>query len=122
MKEKINHLICIDDIKLLAKNSKELETDTNNKTIQPGYRGGIWHRKVCHTHYEKWKNTNNRRNRNAKSRKNQNVWRKGKLQVLGNGGSAHHQTSRDKKKKKRIPLMDKEASRKQTAGEISSER
>ena len=29
------------DIKLLAKNEKEQETDTNNKNIQPGYRNGI---------------------------------------------------------------------------------
>ena len=33
------------------------------------------------------KKTNNRRNRTIKSRKNQNAWRKGNLQVLGNIGS-----------------------------------
>ena len=40
---------------------------------------------------------NNRRNRTAKSRKNRNTWRKGKLQVLGNIGCGH-QTSGDEKR------------------------
>ena len=35
--------MCIDDIKLLAKNEKELETDTNNKNVQTGHRNGIQH-------------------------------------------------------------------------------
>ena len=24
------------------------DSDTNNNNIQPGYRNGIWHRKMCH--------------------------------------------------------------------------
>ena len=40
--EKMNNLMYIDDIKIFTKNSIELETDTNNKNIQPGYRNGIW--------------------------------------------------------------------------------
>ena len=35
----------MDNIKLFAQNEKELETDTNNKNIWPGYRNGIWHKK-----------------------------------------------------------------------------
>ena len=31
----------MDDIKIFAKNEKELETDTNMKNIQSGYRNGI---------------------------------------------------------------------------------
>ena len=65
--ENINHLMYMDDIKRSAKKEKELETDTNHITIQPGYRNGVWHRKMYHAHNEKWKNANNRRNRNAKS-------------------------------------------------------
>ena len=39
---------------------------------------------------KKGKKTNNGRNRIVKSEKNQNTWRKGKLQVLGNIGIGHH--------------------------------
>ena len=68
-----------------------------------------------HVHNEKWKKTNNGRNRTAKSRKNQNTWRKGKLQLLGNIGSEHHQTSEDERKnKKRIAQTSEKISRNQT--------
>ena len=46
------------------------------------------------------KRQNYRRNKTAKSRKNQSAWRKGKLQVHGNIGSGHHQTSGDERKRK----------------------
>ena len=36
-------------------------------------------------------------NRTAKSRKNQNAWREGKLQVFMNTGNGHHQTSDDER-------------------------
>ena len=42
-KEKINHLMYMDDIRLFGKNEKELETQT-----QSGYRDGI-----CHARNEK---------------------------------------------------------------------
>ena len=74
----------MNNIKLFAKNEKELETLI--QTIEPGYRNGIWHRKMCHVDNEKWKKRKNRRNRTVKSRKNQNVWGKGKLQMLVNIG------------------------------------
>ena len=35
----------VDDIKQFEKLEKELETDTKNKNIQPGYRNGICHKK-----------------------------------------------------------------------------
>ena len=49
--------------------------------MQLGYRNGIWPRKMNHAN-NKRKTTNNGCNRTAKSRKNQNVRIKGKLQVL----------------------------------------
>ena len=41
----INHLMCIDDIKLFAKIEEELKTDTGN--IQPGYRNRTGHKKCA---------------------------------------------------------------------------
>ena len=56
----------VDYIKLFAKkNKKELETLIQTIRIYSQYN-------------EKRKKTNNVRNRTAKSRKNQNAWRKGK--------------------------------------------
>ena len=51
-KEKINHheAIC-------KKCKRTGESDTNNKNIQPGYRNGIWHRKIYLAHSEKWEKT-----------------------------------------------------------------
>ena len=31
------------------------DPDTNNKNIQPGYKNGIWYRKMYHAHDENWK-------------------------------------------------------------------
>ena len=90
--EKINHPMYKNEIMLFAeKENNWRASDANNKNIQPKCMNGIWHRKVCNNHNEKWKVTNNGRNRTAKSRKNQNFRRKGKLQVLGNIGSDYHQ-------------------------------
>ena len=50
--EKINHLIFMDDIKLFAKNEKELKTNTDDN-IQPGDKNEILHRKMCNADYEK---------------------------------------------------------------------
>ena len=47
-KEKINHLIYMDDIKLFANNVKELETNTRRQNIQLGHKNGIWRRKMRH--------------------------------------------------------------------------
>ena len=53
---------------------------------------------MYHAHNEKWKMKNVGRNRNTKSRENQNTQRKGNSQILGNIGSRYHQISRDEKK------------------------
>ena len=53
---------------------------------------------MCHVNNEKRETTRDRQNGTSKSRKNQNAWRKGNLQILENTGSEHHQTSRDDRK------------------------
>ena len=69
--EKINLLMYMDDIKLFAKNEKELET-----LFQAGriYRQDIWMEfgieKMCHASNEKHNTTPDGRNRTTKSRKN----------------------------------------------------
>ena len=46
--EKINHLLHMNDIKLFAKNEKELETLIHAvRNIQSGYRNGIRHKKCA---------------------------------------------------------------------------
>ena len=47
----------MDNIKLFAKNKKELETNTHSENIQSGCRYGIWHRKMCHANNEKQETT-----------------------------------------------------------------
>ena len=54
---------------------------------------------MCHIYYGKWEMTNNRQDRTAKPGKDQNAWKEGKQQELGNIGSGHHQTNRDERKK-----------------------
>ena len=56
---------------------------------------------MCHAHRKKWNKTNNGKKRIVKSKKNQNTSRGGKLQVLGNIRSRHHQISSDERKKVR---------------------
>ena len=91
--------IYMDYIKLFVKNEKRTgDIDANNKNIQSGCWNGIWNLQMCHAHNEKWQKRYNGRNRTAKSRKNQNSWRKRKLQVLGDFRRGHQQTSGDRKK------------------------
>ena len=73
----------MDDIKLLTKNKKELETLIQTIRIYSldiGMDSGI--EKMSQADKEKRKTTNEGRKRTAKSRKNQNAWTKGNLQVL----------------------------------------
>ena len=92
----------VDEIELFAKKGKIIDDfNTSNENIQSGYRNGIRHRKMCHANTEKRKKTNSGRSKTAKSRKNQKFQRKRRLQVLGNIGSGHHQTSEDEKKKQK---------------------
>ena len=58
----------MDDMKLFAKNEKELETLTQaEKKIQSGYRDGIWNGKMYHANTEKAKATNDGKNRTKKN-------------------------------------------------------
>ena len=62
-----------DDIKLLAKNKKELETLTLSRRIYSLDKGMEFSiEKRYQANNEKWKKINNERNRTARSRKNQN--------------------------------------------------
>ena len=102
----------MDDTMLFAKKWKRIvDTDTNDENIQTGYRNEMGHWRMCHAHNEKRKKRYNERNRSAKLRKNQNVLRKGKFQVLVNIGSGQHQTSGDERKNRiRLPQMNEETS------------
>ena len=60
--EKIYHLIYMDVITLCEKMKKESDTDTKNKNVLPGYRNGMWHRKLILSAYdEKGEKTTERR-------------------------------------------------------------
>ena len=63
-----------------------------------------------HTSNEKRKTTHDGRNRTAKSRKNQDIRRRGNVQILWSIGSWHHQTNRDEGK----PQENKKNTRNQT--------
>ena len=59
----------MDDIKLFAKNEKELETLMLTVRIYSQDIGmEYWHRKMCHACNEKWQTTSNWRNGTGKSR------------------------------------------------------
>ena len=60
----------MDDIKLLANNEKELETQIKVMRIYSEDRDGIWHSKVCQANIEKLKTTNDGRNRTTLQREN----------------------------------------------------
>ena len=53
---------------------------------------------MCSVNKEKWERTDNRRNKTAKSRKNQRGQKKTNLQIIWNIESGHKQTSGDEKK------------------------
>ena len=54
--EKINHMMFMDDVKLFAKNEKELENLTYAVRI---YSLDIGHRKMCYASNEMWRTTPN---------------------------------------------------------------
>ena len=83
------------DDKLFVKNEKELETLIQAETIYSqdiGMEFGMEKRAMWIMRRKKWQI--NRRTRTTKSRRNQKAQRKGNLEILGNIGSRHHQTSR----------------------------
>ena len=55
-------------------------------------------KEMWHANNEKGKTINDGRNRTTKSRKNQNTWRKGNLQILGNIERGHHQICGNERK------------------------
>ena len=64
-KEKINHLMYRDDVKLFAKNEKRIgNPNPGSENIQSGHKDGIWHRKMCYAkntstrEYWKWTPSN----------------------------------------------------------------
>ena len=68
LQEKIYQLTYIDDIKILTKNEKELETLIQTLRIYNddiGMKFGI--EEICHHHNEKWKKRESRMNRTTKS-------------------------------------------------------
>ena len=73
----------MDDIKLFAKNEKELETLIHTVGIYSQGWDGIWFWKMRPARHEKWQTTSNWRNRATKSRQDQNTRRKRDLQYLG---------------------------------------
>ena len=78
---------------------------------------------MYHVDNEKWGKRNNREKRTAKLGKNQNSQRKRKLQILGNIGSRHYQTSRDERKSKnRVPQKNKKTSWNQALQQKSHQR
>ena len=82
---------------VVKKGKRIRDSDINNKNTQE------WKlEKHAMLIMKNGKKRNNRRNRTIKSRKNQNTWKKGKLQVFGNIGSRHHPPTDEMKNKKRV--------------------
>ena len=97
--ENIKYLMDMDNIKLFANTKKRIgNPKARSENIQSIYRNGIWHGKMHLGSKEKQQTTHYRRNRITKSRKDQNVRRKGKVQIVVNTGSGHHQISGDERK------------------------
>ena len=89
--EKVNHLMYMDDIKLFAKNEKELETLIHTIRI---YSQDI----RMEFGIEKCALLVMKSVKLPKSRQDQNACRKRDLQILRNLGGWHHQTSRNENK------------------------
>ena len=84
---------------MFAENERELETQIQTVKIYTqdvGMEFGI--EKCAMIVMKSGKRKNDGRNRTTKSRKNLIIWRKGNLQILGNIGSGHHQTSGNERK------------------------
>ena len=67
--EKNNHVMYMDDMKLLCNNGKRtINSNTRSENIESGHWDGNWHRKMCHASNEKQQETHYERNGTAKSR------------------------------------------------------
>ena len=89
----------MNNIKVFAKNEKELEILIQVIRIYSQDIGIEFDTEKCAMFIMKWEKTSKGRNRTTTSGKNQNAWREGKLQILEKIESRDHQTSRDKRKK-----------------------
>ena len=84
LQENINHLMQMDEIKLFLENRNVIgNPKRGSENKQSGYRDGFRHSKIRLANNNKWETTHDGKNRTIKSRKNQNVQRKGNLRVLG---------------------------------------
>ena len=92
--EKVNHLMYIDDIKLFAKNEKELETLTHTVRIYSRDIGMEFGIEKCEMLVMKsGKRQLTDRNGTTKQGWDKNAHRKRHIQILGHLGVWHHQTS-----------------------------
>ena len=93
----------MDDIKVSTKKWKRTgNPNTNNKNIQPGYRNGIWHWKLCQADNEKSTKreiVEGIEQQNRKVLEWLEIMIEGKLLVLENIGNRPHQVEGDKRKK-----------------------
>ena len=114
--EKINHLMYIDNIRLFAKNEKELETLIQAVRIYcQDIRMEFGTEKCTQLIIRSRKRQMTGGIELTKSRKKQNAWGKGNLRVLENIGSGHHQTSKyERKKFKSVSLENEKTTRNQT--------
>ena len=87
LQENINHLMYTDNIKCFAKNEKELETLIQTVRIYSQDIGMEISIEKCATLVMKSGKQHNGRSQTTKSSSNQNTWRKGNLQILGDIGS-----------------------------------
>ena len=101
--EKINPLMTLMTSNCLPKTKRIGNPNINCKNICSRYRNGVRHRKMHHASNEKWQTAHNGRSQTTKSSSQQNTQRRGNLQILGNIGSWHYQTTgNERKKKKRV--------------------
>ena len=97
---RLTHNYNIDNIKMFAKNQKELETLIQTvKIFSQHTEMEFGQEKMCHAKNVKRKMKNNLINGTTKSRINQNIRKKRNLLFLGNIGSRHQETSSGRKKK-----------------------
>ena len=82
------------------------------KNIKSKYRNGIWIRKMCLAHSEKWKKIDIQ-NRSVKPRKYQNAGRKGKISVFKNTGSVNIQQTEMKETYEKCTLEEQDNFRNQ---------
>ena len=88
-----------DDIFFFAKNEKELENLIQIMGIYSQDTGMEFRREKLHyANNEKWKTTQDGRNRTTKSSSNQNARSKGNLQILDDIWSWHHQANGNEQK------------------------